>query len=96
MSRAQFIDANQTRDVRKVSDNHVAKTHAAIRKRVSDSLRAWRMSQGRTQAEAASILGVAEKTYQKWEKNERGMPMHRVSQFCMISGVEPNWLLLGR
>lgn len=79
------------------SDNDVAKArNSAIRKRVSDSLRAWRLSRGDTQAQAASMLGVAEKTYQKWEQNERGMPLHRLSQFCLISGVEPNWLLLGR
>lgn len=79
------------------SDNDVARArNTAIRKRVSDSLRAWRLSRGDTQHEAASMLGVAEKTYQKWEQNERGMPLHRLAQFCLISGVEPNWLLLGR
>lgn len=79
------------------SDNDVAKARdTAIRKRVSDSLRAWRISRGETQAQAASLLGVADKTYQKWEQNERGMPLHRLAQFCLISGVEPNWLMLGR
>ncbi len=50
-----------------------------------------------TQAHAAGVVGVSEKTWRCWEseKDESLPRIDQVAAFCIASGANPVWLLLG-
>jgi hypothetical protein len=50
-----------------------------------------------TQADAALMIGITTRTYEKYEGDpKRNIPVKSIARFCLVSGVDPEWILLGR
>jgi len=78
------------------NDPAMTKAHA-IKGRIKDAMRKWRAAKQYSQAEAAGILGISRRTYEKYEGDPgRGIPYHVLAQFCLVAEVDTDWLLLGK
>lgn len=53
-----------------------------------------RIATGLKQWQVAEAMGVPQDHYKHWEK-KRVMPHHLIGRFCVITRVDPNWLLTG-
>jgi DNA-binding transcriptional regulator YiaG len=58
-------------------------------------VKAARIATGKKQWQVAELLNVPQDHYKHWEKT-RLMPHHLIGRFCIITNVDPNWLLSGR
>jgi DNA-binding XRE family transcriptional regulator len=47
-------------------------------------------------AKAAKDLGIPRNTYLKYERGERQFPMHRILDFCVLTGAPPAFVVTGR
>jgi len=83
---------------RNQNNNDPAMTKAyAIRSRIKAAMQQWRAAKHFTQGEAAGLLGVSRRTYEKYEGDpKRGIPMHVVAQFAVVADADIEWLILGR
>ena len=79
-------------------DNDTAVTSvAAIRARVKAAMKQWRALRGITQVEAAAMLGITRRTYEKYEGDAvRNVPVKTIAAFCLVADVDADYLLLGR
>jgi len=65
--------------------------------RIKDAMRKWRAARNLSQADAASLLGIPRRNYEKYEGDaNRGIPMPIVGKFCALADVDANWLLSGQ
>lgn len=60
-----------------------------------DRVKAARIATGKKQWEVAELLNVPQDHYKHWERS-RLMPHHLIGRFCLITHVDPNWLLTGK
>lgn len=80
-------------DMPKSQDNE----ELAIRARIKPALRSYRESRGWSQREMAKFLQVTLKNYEAYEsKPERGVPAGIISRFCIFSGADIEWIMLGK
>lgn len=55
-----------------------------------------RKGTGATAAAVAKALGMPVNTYLKHERGDRQFPMHRVLDFCLLTGASPAFIVTGR
>jgi len=60
-----------------------------------DRVKSTRIATGKKQWEVAELLNVPQDHYKHWERS-RLMPHHLVGRFCLITHVDPNWLMTGK
>jgi ribosome-binding protein aMBF1 (putative translation factor) len=60
-----------------------------------ERVKAARIATGKKQWQVAELLNVPQDHYKHWEKT-RLMPHHLVGRFCIVTNVDPNWLMTGR
>jgi len=69
----------------------------AIKARIKDAMRKWRAARQLSQAEAASLLGISRRTYEKYEGDPvRGVPYAVLARLCLVADIDAEWVLLGR
>lgn len=60
-----------------------------------DRVKSARIATGKKQWEVAELLNVPQDHYKHWERS-RLMPHHLIGRFCLITHVDPNWLMTGK
>lgn len=60
-----------------------------------ERVKAARVATGKKQWQVAELMNVTQDHYKHWERT-RLMPHHLVGRFCIITNVDPNWLMTGR
>ncbi len=58
-------------------------------------IKAARVATGMKQWQVADALGVPQDYYKHWERS-RLMPHHLIGRFCIVTRVDPEWLITGR
>lgn len=56
---------------------------------------AARVATGKKQWQVAELLNVPQDHYKHWEKG-RLMPHHLIGRFCLVTNVDPVWLMTGK
>jgi DNA-binding transcriptional regulator YiaG len=56
---------------------------------------AARIATGKKQWQVAELLNVPQDHYKHWEKG-RLMPHHLIGRFCLVTNVDPVWLMTGK
>ena len=59
-----------------------------------ERVKAARIATGMKQWQIAEALGVPQDHYKHWERS-RTLPLHHMNRFCLITQVDPNWLITG-
>lgn len=54
-----------------------------------------RVATGKKQWQVAELLNVPQDHYKHWEKG-RLMPHHLIGRFCLVTNVDPIWLMTGK
>jgi DNA-binding transcriptional regulator YiaG len=54
-----------------------------------------RIATGKKQWQVAELLNVPQDHYKHWEKG-RLMPHHLIGRFCLVTNVDPVWLMTGK
>lgn len=54
-----------------------------------------RVATGKKQWQVAELLNVPQDHYKHWEKG-RLMPHHLIGRFCLVTNVDPVWLMTGK
>jgi DNA-binding XRE family transcriptional regulator len=54
-----------------------------------------RIATGKKQWQVAELLNVPQDHYKHWEKG-RLMPHHLIGRFCLVTNVDPIWLMTGK
>lgn len=54
-----------------------------------------REARGYTQEQLAELLNTTQGSYQKYEGRSL-LPHHLVERFCLLCGIDSNWLLTGK
>lgn len=57
-------------------------------------VKAARIATGMKQWQVAEALGVPQDHYKHWEKS-RLMPHHLIGRFCLVTRVDPVWIMTG-
>lgn len=77
---------------------------AEIQQRAKRAMRAHRLAKGWSLKRMAEVLGVSEKSYEKYETETpdvktgkpRKVPTDVIVEFCDQSGTDLNWIFLGK
>ncbi len=68
---------------------------SAFKQSFMDRVRQARDARGLTQEEMATLLGIPQSKYHKYESRSY-LPHDLVPRFCLAAGVEEHWLFTGR
>jgi len=60
-----------------------------------ERVRTARIATGKKQWQVAELLNVPQDHYKHWEKS-RLMPHHLIGRFCLVTNVDPVWIMTGK
>jgi hypothetical protein len=58
-------------------------------------VKAARIATGKKQWQVAELMGMPQDKYKQYETRSL-LPHHMIGRFCLLTNVDPNWLLTGR
>jgi hypothetical protein len=61
----------------------------------TDRVRLARIARGWKQWQAAEALGLPQDKYKQYEGRSL-MPHYLIGRFCLVTRIDPNWLMTGR
>lgn len=70
-------------------------TEAQFKQEFIERVAAARIATGKKQWQVAELLNVPQDHYKHWEKG-RLMPHHLIGRFCLVTNVDPVWLMTGK
>lgn len=72
-----------------------SETDTAYKKGFIERVAEARIARGLKQWELAEALGLPQDRYKQYETRSL-LPHHFICRFCIVTGVDPVWLLAGR
>jgi hypothetical protein len=72
-----------------------SETEAQYKQAFIERVKASRISTGMKQWQVAEILGMDQSKYKQYEGRSL-LPHYLIGRFCLITRVDPNWLLTGK
>jgi len=72
-----------------------SETEAQYKQAFIDRVKAARIATGMKQWQLAESLGMPQDKYKQYEGRSL-LPHHLIGRFCLVTRIEPEWLLTGR